>query len=370
MKKILSLLFITLLISSCSFNSWDDLEKAKQDLWVVDIENNQELEEVKQDIVNKDVENLTTEDVLMDESIEENNSDIITEPTFKIEQLTADQFIELDDISNQLEKVTDSVEITWKTLTNVDKIIVNFQNRDSDFPIDNYTLTQFRSWDKTFTYNAKSQFKVLDFGTNEYVFEAYSGDKVSKLQLTIIMPNIEDSESASITDTSSEVTSDISYEKKLVWDENNQIYLSLPKSTSFWEALSAWDDTITYSKINWLEINIKSITSDDINCSNVTDYLTTNLWGWFYWNTCRDIIKDDGISFYVLKLDWEAYTYEKHYIDYKHGLYWVYVIKTNIEADKENISSDIALKNTELKEQNDIFSQVDLVDMLFKEIVR
>lgn len=364
MKKILSLFIITLLLSSC-FWAQGNLDDAKKELWVIN--NNS---------TNTWVNSSTWTDAISvkDWGIEEidnvdDSSDInikSAKPTYSIEELTTEQFIELEDLSKKIPNIVDSIEIIWKTLTHIDKIVVNFVNRDSDYPIDKYTLSQFKPWDKTFVYRAKSQFKVLDYGLNEYVFEAYSWNEISKLQLNIFVPNPSDDEKTTPTVWDDSIT----YEKKLIWeDEEDQTYLSLPKSSAFGDPLSVWD-TITYSNINSLEIKKEEVSSNIVNCSNLTDYLKTRISTWYYWNTCRDIVEDKGISYYVLKLSWDTYTYEKHYVDYNHGLYGIYIVKSGIEANNENIASDIALKNEELKNQNDSFSEVATVDSLFKEIVR
>lgn len=86
---------------------------------------------------------------------------------------------------------------------------------------------------------------------------------------------------------------------------------------------------------------------------------------WFYWNTCRDTIKDKGISYYVIRLtDKENYVYEKHYVDYEHSLYTTYEVQSGTGVTKDNISD----KNTELKEINDTLQNVALVDSLVKTI--
>lgn len=365
MKKILSLLIVTILLSSC-FWAQDNLDDAKKELWV---NKNNSTSNNNDDTSSTWSDTTSVKNWWVEEIDNTSSSDINTKsttPTYAIEELTSEQFLELDDLSKKVSNITDTIEITWKTLTHVDKIVVNFVNRDSDYPIDRYTLWQFKAWDETFLYRAKSQFKVLDYGLNEYIFEAHSGSKVSKLQLNIFVPNPNETSSTTPTVWDDSIT----YEKKLIWeDEENPLYLSLPKSSTFWDPLSVWD-TITYSNINSLEIKKEELSPSIVSCSNLTDYIATKINTWYYWNTCRDIIEDKGISFYVLRLAWDTYTYEKHYVDYNHWLYGIYVVKSGIEADNENVASDIATKNEELKNQNEDFSEVDIVDSLFREIVR
>jgi hypothetical protein len=137
--------------------------------------------------------------------------------------------------------------------------------------------------------------------------------------------------------------------------------------------VSLWATKFTYSDLKWLEVNAGSFEKEDINCGNVTDFLDSSLNTWFYWNTCRNIVSDDeGISYYVIKL-WESkeeYIYEKHYILYNKGLYGVYEILSWISVDEENIWLDIQAQNSVLKEKNEDFAVLEVVDSLFKKITK
>jgi len=382
MKKIIILSMIIILLSSCSF--WvknDDINKAKQELL-----NNNSLHKVDTStwLFQKDenTPSLTKDEALTWKTTEvKKQEDQQTEDKvyYKVENLTPEQFIEIDDLSDRLKNVSSWIEITWKTLTNVDKIIVNFENKTSDFPIDNYRLGQFKAWDKNFTYRAKWEFKVLDFWDNEYVFEAYSWDKISKLKVLIHIPK-EIKETSHNIDKWIESTNldwNISYEKKIIWNWDDSVYLSFPKSDVFGDHLSVWTDLIAYSNIDNLKIKRVDFGTWTVSCENMTDFLKNNVWSWFYWNTCRDIIKDKWISVYVIRLDWDKYIYEKKYFDLNHGLIWNYIVKDNIKADKENIATEIAELNSSLKETNkdsniayENYPELKIVDKLFYEIVR
>lgn len=369
MKKVLVLIAVIILALILSpYLQMGDVDDAKKQLWVNHQENVSQNDQVSQEKPSvKETEKqeaISKEDVLL-----ENKEESVSKSSYVVESLTEDQFLEIDDLSSQVENSVDHIKITWKTLTQVDKVIFSFSNRDSDFPLDRYQLTQFKSWDDSFTYNASRSFKVLDYGVNEYIIEAYSWDKISKLKLTITIINKEE-KNQKTEEIPEKLSSDISYEKKLVWEWEDQLYLSFPSSDIFGNPINLWDDTITYTNINNLSIKTREVSKEDVECSTVTDYLVSNLGWWFYWNTCRDIIAWDGISIYVIRLDWDNYVYEKHYIDYKHNLYWVYEIRSGIAADKENIASEIAEKNAELREMNEEFDEVDIVDDLFREIVR
>ncbi len=353
MKKIIISTIIIFFISSCSFSNNDEVQKAKQEL----LSNNTKTTKI---------EKLDKSKTLTWEIKNEKKSFLNNIPTFKIEKLTDDQFIEIDDLSDKMKNVINWIEITWKTLTKVDKIEVIFENKDSIYPIDDYILGQFKPWDKNFVYRAKPRFKVLDYWVNTYLFKAYSWDKVSETKVIINIPkNIDNNVESSNDDT-------VSYEKKLVWNWSWTVYLSFPKSEVFWNPLNVWTDTITYSNIDDLIIKRQEFDSWSVNCSNMTDYLKSKIDSYFYWNTCRDIIKGKWISVYVLKLnkDKKTYSYEKWYFDYNHKLIWYYVINKDIKVNDENILNDIKNKNKELKEKNDSFDKVKVVDSLFKEIIR
>ena len=116
-----------------------------------------------------------------------------------------------------------------------------------------------------------------------------------------------------------------------------------------------------------------SFEKEDINCDNVTDFFGNSLNTWFYWNTCRKVISDDeGISFYIIKLseDKSEYIYEKHYILYNKWLYGVYEIVSWISVDEDNIWLDIQAQHSVLKEKNDDYAVLEVVDSLFKKIIK
>ncbi len=384
MKKIiLSFLFI-FLVSSCSIWTNNDISIAKKELiWKQKISlNTWNLSENK-NILKKDdnIPKLSKNDILTWTEVKNSNviskSKISNIASYKIEKLTGDQFIKLDNLDSKMKNIISWIEITWKTLWNVDKIVVTFENKTSGYPIDVYTLWQFKPWSKTFIYRAKPEFKVLDYGENDYTFEAYMWDKISKLKLIINIPEKIDSSKKDIKEADNNLDEGISYEKKIIWNWSWSVYLSFPKSPIFWDPLNVWTDMITYSNIDNLNIKRVNISSWIVNCNNMTDYLKENIWWWFYWNKCRDIIKWKWISVYVLLLKWDKYVYKKIYFDYNHWLVGDYIVKKDIKADKENISSDISKINSQLKLTNkdstityQNYPELKVVDKLFYEIVR
>ena len=266
---------------------------------------------------------------------------------FEIIKLTQNQVLDFDDISEK-DFSSWEIEISGKTLEKVDKIKVNFTNEDSDFPDDSYILTQFKTWDESFLYRALSRYETLDFWTNKYVFFAYSWDEITKTELIIYVENPDEKSE----DGESEVW-------KIIEKIDEIAIADLPVSTDSWYPIQIWDNKLTYSGLKWLEISKKW--TSDLTCENITDFLEDSLNTWFYWNTCRKIEEDKWYSYFVLRLDWERYVYEKHYIIFKDLSYWVYEIETGTGVTKDTIAE----KNTELKEKNEDYPTLDIVDKLF-----
>jgi len=354
MNKLISIsiiFFLIVTLSSC-FQNNEAVNNAKKDLWIIN-DSNQE-----KNIIEKKEANNITINKQTDTPLVKEEKIIKKQEKFIIKSLTMNNFIELDDLKTKTFPDWE-IEITWKTLLNVDKIVVSFINKTSSFPIDNYTLKQFKSGDKTFTYRAFSRYQTLDYGENEYIFTAYSWKDISKLSLII---NI-DKQWKDTKIKENNVNNDkISYEKKKIWGDNNFKYLNFPKSNSFWEMISTWNNSFTYSKIDNLSVEKKYVSN--INCQNITESLKNTINSWFYWNTCRNIIKDKWIKFNIIRLQWDKYFYERHYIDYNNSLYGIFLIETWTGVTSDSIK----VKNDELKAKD--FTSIKLVDNLFYEIVR
>ena len=343
MKNIINIilaLLLTLILSSC-FTSQEDVNKAKQNLWIIEIDNDSwsnldtTIEEAKKEIIQEVVEE--KEDI----------------KTIEITSLTDEQFLEFDDLSR--ENLLDwEVELMWKTLSNVDKIIVYFVNEESDFPDDIFTLSKFKSWDETFLYRAFSRYETLDFWKNVYIFEAYSGDEITKLQIVLNIVEV----------TKNKIDSRVE-DIELENESYEEINISdFPVSAEFWTPVELWNGKISYTDLKWLEI--KRDVNPDLTCENLTSVLSDKINTWFFWNTCRPIEGEEWVSFFVIRLDWDNYIYEKHYYLSYEWIYWIQELEKWVWVDDKNIWE----KNTELKEWNDNYTILKIVDELFKKILK
>ncbi|NUJ97416.1 hypothetical protein HGA92_01355 [Candidatus Gracilibacteria bacterium] len=262
---------------------------------------------------------------------------------FRVENLDEKNFISILPM-DESEIKGDEIEILGQSLSSdIDKIEVSFQNKDSSFPSDRYTLKTFSPGDKSFRYIASAGFRVLDFGLNEYTFIAYSGEDKSEVKVSIFLP--EESNGEKVNDNFS----------------SDEILEALPQGGDFGDVILK-GDTFTYSNIENLEIKKESLAS--LVCSEsdtITDFLVER-YSWVYWNSCRELVKGKGLSLNILRLKGEEYLYEKHYFDFIHNLHFIYLLEKGTGIDKEGLAD----KNTELKEKEFSFS---LVENLFKQVI-
>lgn len=325
MKKKYNFLILIILILSLTSCFWwnDDVTKAKQEL-------------LNQD---NSLEEKFEENIAKYEEAEKTEKEKIV-----INYLTESKFIELDSIDeNDLSSL--ELEITWKTLVNVDKINVTFSNSTSKFPVDNYALKTFKSWDETFLYRAFKKYETLDYGENKYIIEAYSWAEVSKIELII---NID------------EKSSESSNEEILTEQVNLN---SLPVWWDFWNPVDIWLGKFTYSDIKWLQVE-KLINADlALDSDSVNEFLADKIDWWFFWNSLRPVSWEEWVSFYLIRLEWDKYFYEKHYYTTS-WFYWVLVLETWSWIDLNWLSE----KNTQLKEKNADFTITTISDKLFKKL--
>lgn len=324
MNKIILLFTLWFVLSSCGA-SQNEIDSAKQELlWTSTVEG-----------ISLDGE--------IEKAVEES---IIEDSLIQIISQDDNNFIVFDTISES-SLASGEVIITGTTNISVDSIEVSFTNPTSKYPDDDYVLQAFSSGDESFKYIASSKNKVLDFGQNEYVFAAYSGKEVSRIKIILEVPSDE-----------KEVTG---VESNLIGVEDNLISIDLPTSSKYGEPMKLGEETFTYTQIKGLEINKEIL--EIVSCETLTEYLSKKMNTWYYWNTCRDIVKDEWIKFNVIRLDGDSYVYERHYIDFKHGFYGTY----ELETGEWIISENIADKNAELKQRD--FPSLEIVDDLMKDIV-
>jgi len=348
MKKIILAIFLLLALTSC-FGDSKEVIDAKKDLGVIE----------------KTVENLE------EEKKENNLFDLSNDPRISITQISWEPILELDNLKYEDFKKWHA-KITGKTLWFVENIKVDFSNENSDYPNDSFVLRKFKEWDKTFYYNANSQFKVLDFGLNKYIFTANSWNWISVLELNVLV-SLNDDEYLEWKDDTNNKFEKIEETKisKIIWEEEDIVFTELPEWGDFWNVVKLWEKSFTYSDIKWFEVkkeifqNISCWKNEDTDKSFVTEFLSNKMNSYFYWNTCRTLIKDKWISFYVIRLDWNNYYYEKHYIDSVHWFYGIYELEKWEWVDSETIWE----KNNELKGKNIEFWNTKIVDNLFKKII-
>jgi hypothetical protein len=340
-------------LSSCfSTKDNDEVAEAKRQLWIISEDTN------SKNLDNNPIDEIDTssnEEVVSEkQDIKEKNIEIIN--------MTPDVFLEFDSL-DWVNLLWWEVEIKWTTLATVDEIRVEFSNKTSDYPNDNYKLQTFKPWDKDFKYRAFSNYETLDFWINEYIFTATSGTKESKTK--IILRAIKEEEK----------TSEIS-NNNFLWDLD---FDALPIWENFWEPKQIWDWKITYSDIKWLEIEQRVLHNFDCSKNPETDnyyiseLLDERINSYYWWNTCRPFWNNEWVSFFVLKLDENNYIYEKH-IYLNNWVHWVYELEKweDIVWDDDDSTSKIAKlqeKNNELKEKNNEFTIIEIVNDLFTQIL-
>ena len=329
MKKIIIVFSFLVLLVSCG-QSQSDVEAAKQKLLWEDIWATQ-----KEKVITNPVK-------------QEDAKEIEKKSAIQIVALSSDQFLEFDVISDAVLN-TWEVKISGKTLSWVDKIEVLFSNPTSSYPDDNYELQTFKSgWD-SFRYVASSRNQVLDFDENTYIFTAYAWEKKSQTKVVIVLVDPEKKEEK------------IGTESQLIGTEENTLRIDLPTSSKYGEPMMLGEASFTYTQIKGLEIEKEVISQ--LSCDTLTDFLTKRMKSWYYWNTCREIIKEKWIKFNLIRLEWDKYVYERHYVDFIHWFYWTYELETWEWVNSENIAD----KNSELKIQE--FPSLEIIDDLMKDIV-
>lgn len=323
MKKIISLLVLVFIISSCG--------------------ESRELTQAKDELLDRVPVTQETETV---QNTERSESTLSDTNAIEITHLGGEQYLEFSNIDEESLK-TWEITIAGSADRRVEKIQVLFLNASSDFPDDDYTLQTFSAWDESFKYIASTKNQVLDYGKNIYIFRAYVWKEYTETEVSIYFADRQD------TTTTSET--------QLIGTENDTLLIDLPVDSSYGEPMMLGEASFTYTDIRGLEIQKEILPL--VTCKNLTEYLGERMNSWYYWNTCREVVKDKGIRFNVIRLEGESYIYERHYMDFENGLYSTYELETGVWVDSENIAD----KNTELKETE--FETTAIVDDLIRDII-
>ncbi len=336
-------------------------------LWV----KNSKIEQAKENIINTNTQ--SNKNTKQEENkIVNNSKDNSKEKIYKIEYIDNNWLIKLDEnlLSEQLKNITDHFTIRWEVLSpSVEKIIVSFSNKDSDFANDIYTLKTFHKWDKKFRYEANSTiFQNLDYWENVYLIKAISNNKEDKIKLIVnITKNKQEN-----NNIKTKKSNTIDYEKILIWTDENKQYIPFPSSEEFGTPIySSWE--ITYSNIENFKIIEKTLDKSLLNSENIwkkdwSSYVPKNA----YWHIFRNIDynnKENWVSFYILRKDNDKLIYEKHYLDFNHNLVWILKLKEYEFSSYD----DMANLNQELKNQVlnwNFDDKIKITDKLFKDIIR
>lgn len=351
LHKYILLIFLLVFLSSCFVENNDEVNKAKQELLSWTTNEDSSSQDNSNDNLESQGESMSWSFLDNEEKYNEAENTEVKKEKYLVEYLTDKRFISLDSL--EWENFNDlKVEFTWNTLIDdVEKIIVKFTNEWSDFPDDNYTLQTFNPWDNSFTYRAFDSFETLDYWVNEYIIEAHSWNDISKLKVVL---NVFENEEDYL----------VSKQKKV---ENNSYTFdmdSLPENSDFGSPTEIKNWIYTYTDIKWLELKDIWDRWPELESDSITAFLSENSWSWFYWNTLRPISGDNWVSFYVIRLDWDEYFYEKHYyID--NWLYWTILLDTWYWVDLDSLSD----KNKELGEKNKDFVITNITDKLFINIL-
>ena len=314
----------------------------------------------------------------------DNNPNVIAQTSnYIIEKVTENQVLSINTTN------LDQAVYDWNTAINirgsvepwVQSIKVEFSNLASSFQNDNYTLQNFSAWDTSFEYNASPEFQVLDSWENSYLFTALTREWESITKLTLIAG------SAWSNDTNEIQTENAQTE---VTNNGSITDVNFPR-WNFGEVIIANNTTAYYSDIKGLEIqkeaNLSRVTCEatqttkEVEVSgtgetngetttevettyNLTEYLV-NKYGFVYWNTCRPFVSATSwITFNVLRLVWNEYKYEKHYLDYNNGIHGILELDSWTDITRANI----ATKNTEFRDTS--YPITPISDQLFTSIIQ
>ncbi len=264
-----------------------------------------EAQVAKENLLNPNSQETTLPWEISESSIDEQSTDVESWESYsRVENISWAGLLDITPVAN-VANIVETLDISGKVLSSaVTKITVSFENPTSSFPKDeNYVLQTYKPGNQTFLYRAYKKYEVLDKGQNLYRIDAYVWDEVKQSVLLEVF----------LADTTK---------------------IEIP---TLWEQIQSSSQTGN--------LVIYELTSSGVTCENVGDFLS-NRYSWYYWNTCRPVVKDQSFWLNVLRLDGENYVYEKHYFDTIKNIYAVATLETGSGITRE-----------QLPEQNTLFRQ-------------
>lgn len=139
--------------------------------------------------------------------------------------------------------------------------------------------------------------------------------------------------------------------------------LDTPSYLDYGDAVATSDTSFIYNQVRGLEI-FREQFEEKLACEDITDFLANRINAWYYWNTCRFIDWERWLKFNVLRLEWDQYVYERHYIDIQASLYGILILERWDWIDRENIQE----KNIEFSDKE--FPIKEVWDGLMRELIR
>ena len=139
--------------------------------------------------------------------------------------------------------------------------------------------------------------------------------------------------------------------------------IQTPNFIEYGDPIKTSDTSFVYNQVRWLEVFMEYI-DQELSCDDLTEFLTERLQAWYFWNTCRFISWDRWLKFNVLRLTWDEYVYERHYIDRVSWMYWILILDTGEGIDNDMLPE----KNIEFRDTE--FPLIEIWDGLMAELVR
>lgn len=139
--------------------------------------------------------------------------------------------------------------------------------------------------------------------------------------------------------------------------------INTPSLIEYGDAVITSDTSFIYNQVRGLEIYREQI-DEELTCDGLTEFLTARLRAWYFWNTCRFIDWERWLKFNVLRLMWDEYIYERHYIDQIASLYAILELERWEWIDKDMLPE----KNAEYRDKE--FPLIEVWDGLMRKLVQ